>query len=599
MAKKEKETKIKRNEAGGRYEKKVKLWVTSGFADPGGPWTNTGKRLLMAYNGKYHRNYARRHRYTVNTIFSLVQLLLPNLLFQQPYIRVTPTNAKYFKEMPDGSLKEMDATTSAQIREASLNHRLKKINAVSELQAALVDAFFWGFGICKAGYSYNTASDMDTDYVVQDTCFLKRINPVDFGRHPLATKMDDSPFFSHRLYLTKDYVAKKYGVKDEVLEKMESCVPQHIKDRLEQSSKDRGKFSVADVAEEYVSIVELHDLEKDTIQMVSGDGQIFLTDAKKNPYKFNGPHFTMVKLAGDNERFEGIPLLATIEDQALMINELLTLMIEHIRKFPAQLFVQKGSVDEGDIERIRSGEQGSIHVIPDVNGLKPVSPVPMGNDYYTILRMLQDIVDRTLGIPDFQRGISASRQSATEASLIHGDASARREYYLQIVKDFVLASVKRISWLDQQYQDKKEEIRASGINGGDPITYDRTDIQGDYAFDFDISSLRASNEMQMNAMTNLLSVLGKVPTTEPILASINPFKLGASLFRWANLNYEALKWNPGDPQFQQVMGMIADRMMQAGASAMGQGPTMPAQAGIPTMTPGAMPGAPGEAPTQG
>ncbi len=576
-----------KNLAGYKQEKKLKEWVQIGFADPSGPWLTTARRLRGAYNGRYNKNFARKNRFVVNTVFSVVQLLLPNLLFGPARVSVKPINAKYFKQMPDGQMLERDAVAAARIREAALNSKVRKIGMFDEQSKALLDAFFYGFGVCKAGYSYDTASELDTDYVVKDTCWNKRVDPRDFGWHPLATTMDDSCFFSHRLFMPKEKALLIPGINKKAIEEAKACVPKHIQDRLDIHNKNRSDSGSTDCTESYVDLIELHDEEQDKISLWSSDGKTMYKEATPDKYDFNGPHFTRIQLAGDNEVFEGIPLLSMIMDEALVLNELFTLMIEHVRKFPSQLFMNKGSMTENDMEQMRSGELGAIHTVDDINQIKAISPVSMGNDYYQLVRLIQDLVDRVLGIPDFQRGNSSGRRSATEASLIHGDATARRDYYLTLVKKFVLDGVKRVAWLQQQYQDQKEDIQASGELQGDPITYDKSDIQGDWAFDMDLRDLQASNETQLNTLINLYGVLAKSPDGAPVLASINPMKFGAALFKLGGMDIESYQWSPNDPNMEKVFSMVADKMIAQAQQAMGSaipGGASPAQipnAGIP------------------
>ncbi len=553
-----------KNPTGYREEKKQKTWVQIAFADPKSPWLEQARALRAGYNGKYHRNYARKNRFCINTFFSIVQLMLPHLLFGQTYIRVKPKSAKYYKTMPDGTELPRDVVAASKIREAAINHDVAKTALFTEKKLALMDSFFYGFGITKAGYSAETVRDLDNDYILKESRWVKRVDPRDFGWHPLATRMDNSPFFAERIFMPKERALLIPGIDKKKINDAKVETPQHIKDRLEAHSRNHSESFTDNCTEGYISLCEIHDEEKDTISIWSPDGETQYRSPEKDRFKFKEPHFSRIQLAGDNELFEGIPLLAMIQDQALVLNELFTLMLEHVRKFPAQLFLNKGTLTENDLEQIRSGAQGAIHTVDDVNGMKHVSPVPMGNDYYTLVRMIQDIVDLILGIPDFQRGNSSTRRSATEASLIHGASTVRRDYYLSLVKDFVLEDVNKIAALQEQYQDQEEEIRVSGDPIGDPIMYDRTDIQGKWLYDFELADLQASNEVQLNTLINLIGTLGKVPEGEPVLASMNPMKLGNALFKLGGMNIESYQWDPNDPNMDRVFSMVADRLLQMG-----------------------------------
>lgn len=490
------------------------------------------QRLKDAYNGKYWSRPAKRHRFTVNTIFSLVQLLLPNLVFRQPYIRATAMSPRYLKELADGKLLQVDAERAATVRQAAVNYEYSTTKSFIEQRRAVMDAFFYGFGMTKAGYSYQTASEADNDYVTKDTRFLKRINPQDVGFHPLATGLDDSPVLIHRMLTTKDRL--KTSGKYKNVDNLVPSIPRHMEDRLK-NAKQHLKAS------KYVTLYEVHDLERDKIYTFGGEGKVLLAK-QSNPYEFQGPHFSIIRFAHDNECFTGLPLLAMIEDEALALNEIMTLMVEHMRKFPGAAYYNIGSLSEETIERIKNGEQGSIHGVESTDSLKFQNPLSMGGEYFSIVQLLQSLIDRILGVPDFQRSVSpTTRRSATEATIIHGDATVRRQYYLDLVKDFMLDGVKKLASLQAQFQDETLEIKASGELNGMIVEFDKSDLQGEMNLDFDIEELQAFNETQAAALNAALNVLASHEVLHPVLRTLDPEKLGKIIFKSMGKNIESLQ----------------------------------------------------------
>lgn len=510
-----------------KNERNAKDNVDLGFKAHEDRWAKDAKRLLQEFNGKYLIGPARKQRFVVNTMFSLVNLLLPNLIFTQPYVRAIPRNAKYFKKLSGGRILQIDNTRAATVREAALNHLYTKIDAIGEQKKALQDSFFYGFGLTKVGYSFDTITTPDRDYITKDSPFLKRVDPKDFGWHPLATGLDDSTFLVHRILTTKSKLKEQGRAKD--LDLIIPEIPQHLKEK----TKHIASLKQSD----YVTLYELHDQENDKIYTFAGENRI-LIDKMDNPYHFNGPHFSMVKLAGDNDNFTGIPLLAMVEDEAIALNETLTLIIEHMKKYPAMIFAETGAIDEDDVERIRNGEQGSIHTVNDVNKIKIQNPLGMGNDYFTVVNMLQALIDRILGVPDFQRLTSTTRKSATEATFIQGDATVRREYYLQVVKSYLLDGIKKLAGLQAQFQDEEENILASGDLRGMEITYDKSDIQGDWQFDFDVETLKASDQSMLTNINNIITTFASNPVLQPVIHTLDPMKVGTKIFKKAGLNIE-------------------------------------------------------------
>lgn len=517
-------------------EKKAKEFIELGFRPHEGPWMETSKRLLDAYNGKYYSKTTKSQRFVVNTIFSLVNLLLPNLIFNRPYLRAAAKQAKYFKVLPDKTKIQIDNNHAAEIREAALNHKYQQIRAIVEQRAATQDAFFYGFGITKVGYSYETITSYDKDYVVKDSPFLKRVSPKDFGWHPCATGLDDSPKLVHRT-MTSLYKLKESGrYKDSVIDKIEPEVPEWMQKKMNRyGGQTKGKS-------DHVSLYEVHCQEEDKIYTFAGESHI-LIDKMNNPYDFAGPHFSLIRFASDNENFEGIPFMAMIEDEALALNEIVTLIVEHFRKFPGLVWYNTGSIDDADVDRIKNGEQGSMHAIPDINSIKFQNPLSMGSEYFSIVELMQNLIEKVLGVSDFQRlGQGGStRRSATEATFIQGDATIRRQYYLNIVKEFIVDGVEKIAGLQAQFQDEKEEICASGDMKGIPIEYDKSDIQGKFAFDFDVDELLPYNEAQSANMNALLTTLSSQPVLQPLLQTIDPQKMAKVLFRAVGRNLESIQ----------------------------------------------------------
>lgn len=524
------------NQKLSKDERCARSFIEVGFQPHNGAWMDTAKRLLNGFNGQYFTKAVAYDRFTVNSIFSLVNLLLPNLIFNSPYISAKPKQARYFKKLPDGEQIQIDNNKAAQIREATLNHCYKKIGAYYEQRKAVQDSFFFGFGIVKVGYSFETITQEDKDYIVKDTVFLKRVNPRDFGWHPLATGLDDSRYLVHRVLTTKSSLTdnKRYKVAD--IDKIECELPDYLQEKY---NRHGGVYKEAK-DEDFITLYEVHDQERDKIYIFGGESKILL-EKKDREYKFNGPDFSMIRFSSDNENFEGIPLLAPVEDQIEALNEVFTLIIQHFRKFPGQMFYNKGSMDDNDVQRIINGEQGSLHAIPDVTQLKTTPPLSMGPDYFNIIQLMNNLMDRVLGIPDFQRLTSTTRKSATEASFIQGDASIRRQYFLTLVKEFMLDGIDKMGALQAQFQDEEEEIQATGQLQGMIINYNKEDIQGEFQLDFDVEELTAFNQAQMSGLTALLNVLASNQILHPVLRTLDPEKIGKILFRAIGRNLESLQ----------------------------------------------------------
>lgn len=526
-----------------KEEKEAQEFIKLGFLPHEGEWANTAKKLTDAYKGRYWHNTEQKHRYKVNSIAAIANLLLPNFIFDAPYIQGIPISAKYYKKLIDGAYLQIDNTRAAHIKEAALNHKYKQIDGISEQRKSVFDALFYGFGITKVGYSYETISEDDKDYVLKDSPFLKRIKPLDVGWHPMATGLDDSPFIIHRSFTNKARLKSNKRFKD--LDKVLGEVPQYIRDKFPKSEQISG-------LKEWITLYEVHNQDTGKIFTYAGESKI-LVDKIDNPYtRFKGSHFDMIRFMSDNEAFEGVPLLSLVYDECVALNEVMTLIVEHFRKFPGQVFMNKGAVDADDLIKIQNGEQGSTHLVNDTNQIMFRPPLSMGGEYFSLVSLFQNVMDRTLGIPDFQRLTSTVRKSATESSFIQGDATVRRQYSMKLVKDFILGGVKKIAAIQEQFTGEKEYVQASGDLRGLTFEYDNADLvyykkpekdadESSFRFDFDIETLKVFNSEQVNSLNNAMQIIAQIPELKAGLRSLDAVKAIKMVFRGLGVNYEALQ----------------------------------------------------------
>src|SRR3990167_1845995 len=76
--------------------------IDHAFAYQEGQWENTSKRLIRMFKGQYYRGQATTDRYVVNTIFAMVNLILPNLIFSKPTIKVRAKTPYFMRKRADG-----------------------------------------------------------------------------------------------------------------------------------------------------------------------------------------------------------------------------------------------------------------------------------------------------------------------------------------------------------------------------------------------------------------------------------------------------------------------------------------------------------------
>lgn len=495
-------------------------------------WLSTGKRLLEFYNGRHYKKSKRTDAFTYNAIFSDVQTLLPVLVLVDPLIRAKAKTPTYLRQNAFGDTEVINNVTQSFVVEAAVNHEYRACRAIEEVKKSIFDNLFWGFGVTKTGYSYKTIAEADDSYVEQDSVFLKRINPRDFGFHPIATSPKDSPQLCHRLLTTKSKIKENdnYDNAEDVI----PSVPTYLKDKV----KD-----VEGYEKQYVELWEVHDQENDKLYTFGGSNKILLWERERESAN-NGSDFQLLRFAYEPDEFIGVPYLLMIEDEQMAMDEVLTLMVNHMHQFPGRAWTEEGSVDVNDIEKIRQGGQGAIQSIRDINKVKFQSPLQMGSDYFNMLNVLQSLKDRTLGIPDFVRSANPQRKSASESSFIKSDVDIKRQFLGYIVKDFILQGVENMAMLMQEFFTKERFAYSYGSVDFKYVKYTKEDLQGEYQFDFDVDTISAGHQTQVQELINALNILAAHPSLAPILSTMDPMKLGREIFKKMNMNIEAFQSKP-------------------------------------------------------
>lgn len=513
-------------------------------------WKGRCQRILGYVNGDWGRS-GEDNKYVINTLYNLINLITPNLFYQAPWIRVSPTKKYIVREDEEGGYRTIEAGRAAQLFEHIINDTLAKIDLEEEWRKCVHDSLIYGIGVLKLGFNPSPAqSEANVDTIRPDEVFAQRICPFDFGWDPMASTTEDARFLIHRVVRTLDEIQN-----DDNLSNTDELKGMDLSEETPKASKKEDSKDDGD----WVELYEYHDQVNGMIYTVakqpgeSEKGEKSVKKSKKsykvlwerkNPHKDIKCHFAMLKFTGDNDKFVAPPMLAMVEDECLASNELLSLMVNHFRMFPGMIIHEHGAVDDDEIDAFEAGEQGAILQVQSgalQNGrIQRTPPMPMGAEYFSGLATLGGLMDKILGVPDFQRQGSTKRKTATEVSTEAQDSTIRRSYFLNFVKRFIIKTVKKVSYLVQQYYDEKRDIRITG-EFDEFWTWDKYDIAGEWGFDFDVESMRVFSASRAQGIINMLNVTAQYPVLQPIQALFDPEEIAEELCKNLDVNFEAIK----------------------------------------------------------
>lgn len=512
-------------------------------------WLSETKRFLDYFEGRYWEDeHEGSRKYVVNTIFNYVNLMVPHLYYQDPYIKVKPKTKNIV--LKKGDVEEVvPSWKPAELLENILNKELKSVKLEKEMRRVVQDVMIYGFGVMKVGYAAEFEQpvnnekqdeDMDVPSIKDDSIFAYRVSPKDFGFDPSAKSPEEARYFIQKIVKPLDEVKKNDQYKNTKDLEGESDTETEELSGLLLDEKDK--------TGEFITLYEIEHLIENKVITYAKNGKSVLREVEKDD-AYRGSHFVILKLAGDNDKFVGLPFIKMVEDQVLAKNEIFTRMVNHVDIFAGQVMAEEGALSEDQLQALEEGELGSVLITQNgaIAGgrVHKSGPLPLGQDVYSVFGVAGNIADDTLGIQDFQRAGSTKRKTAVEVSFEQADSTIRKEYFLSMVKEFTLDIVKRFVGLIQKHYDRERQIRIEGDSSIYYVDWTKDDIQGQYDFDYDIQSMKFMNQAKAQQIVNTLNILGahaqKVPAFAQFLQTLDGEKLGKEIFAAMDMNYDSFK----------------------------------------------------------
>lgn len=389
-----------------------------------------------------------------NYFYAYSRIILPSVYYRNPEILVSP-----------GPNTE---PVFARIVELLLNYQARELRYESEARDAVFDALFCGVGVTKQGYApalvkTGRKSPMSFQSVLEDLFeekpetdeydqrvtdvnpFILRVSPRHFRIDPLATSLMDARWVAHTVWKPVEEVkdSGKYskalvsGIQgthtgsDELLGNA-AFTPFGM-----QSPHDRYKD------EELVCLYEIWDIENrklmvmDSYNLIRGERK-FLRE-EDWPYPVEGFPFNMLVFNHDPESPWGIPDASTWLNPIMALNMLRTMRLRHVRRFNRKYGVTKGQIDEGELAKMTSNEDGSVFYTnsPLAQAVGVLPDAPITGDLYNLEASLREDLTLLAGLTEQRKGSSDRAKTATEASIMESRAQIRDSDRLYLVSKWV------------------------------------------------------------------------------------------------------------------------------------------------------------------
>lgn len=547
-------------------------------------------KLEMYYMGQQWEPSGTNYEpYTINLIFSTIEIKLPTLLFTEPLYHVKPR--------PSGSEYDFeDAVKRALLREDILNTQVTSAipNFSEHIQAAILDAFF-RFGIIEVGYSADWVDNPNADqpilrsdnepYVGEDgnvikqpkrlpkdeRIYIKRIHARNFliGGIFGGLTLEDASWCAYWEYVrtedlkanknlttegltwaggrSNDFVDVEYGPEVEVLVRSgDLCKIWHV---FDMRKKER---------------------------LLIADPQVLLL--KKETWE-RLPLFDL-RFHKLNEGWYPLPPVTNWKSPQDEYNEAREQQRNHRKRFIRKFIYNGSSIpDEEEIAKLINGGDGTfVRGAGDIRtAVAPIENADLGTSSQIGLTVTKDDFNIVSGTSEEQRG-QADKTTATQANIINQKAAIRdsrariqvAEWLSRIGKEVLLTAEEKLTygmWVRMTVADKDQVAQEQTQEVWHKVTgEDLKDKEGyeDLNFDVDISLDSMSpveNDQTRQAFLLFISTIQQFPEL-----ALNPTLVREAAYKCGYRNEKVIKQMMQAAQLMLVQKMEQLQLAAKGAS---------------------------------
>lgn len=405
----------------------------------------------------------------VNLAHAFIRTAVPSLYFRDPRFAVNPLGRQYIDR--------------AKIVEPIMNYKWRVLGMKREMRKVLGDTLGpYGHGWMKCGYTAEAEevkkkkkSD-DPQYETQtvlkgESIWAYRVSPnkVTFNNDEAIDPPYDCRWIAHELLKPLDTVKRMFPGNDD----LKGSFLTTYEAAKDTDGNRMGTYTGSNKDQSYdksgiqmVRLYEVTDMDTGTIQLLAEDYYKPLVDPKSFPYKFKGFNWSMLKFNEVNDEPYPYSDLYAAEPQIWEIIKLLSMALNHVKRFNRQLVAKKGQIDETEKAKLMQGIDGNL--IETLDGTPPnaIQYPQLQPDIYNILDRLQMIFDSIVGQSAFDRGSTTQTKTRTlgEVKDIQRSTGSRSAEKLDLVEDFSEEVAGKMLSLVRQYTDVPEFVAVTGLD---------------------------------------------------------------------------------------------------------------------------------------
>lgn len=460
------------------------------------------KRFIALYRGdhwrtsKYNDSFLEpdsefpRDRITVNVTISTILLAKSFLVNNHPKFIIEP------RPILDSS-EVQRAVVSSMLQQEVLNYEWKERNMHFQCKESVLDALVIGHGITKDGFTFKKdtaknpkkSGDIEQkDFISDESPYVERINPFLFlfdTDHQNYRQLDAGNWVVEIFFRCRDDVLANDRYDDRVLNRIRSGTDSPETVNLGYKYNSTSTFGTETNIDANRDILyQIWDKKYRRVYTLIRGVEGALEDYEW-PYDYldGFPYTKLDFIPVPNEHYGlGIPYI--IEDQQLELNRIRTTMFDHRRRFNRKYQVLENMVEQSEVNKLISGETGTIIMVKQQNAIQPVQEGKIPSDSFNVEGVIKSDINELSGVDKLARGGDLpSRTSAAEIEARKQFTNLKLDDRSEDVDVFYTNNGRKVlQHIKSNYRQDKV-IKISGIKGQMWVEFSPDDIKGE----FDIS----------------------------------------------------------------------------------------------------------------
>jgi hypothetical protein len=403
-------------------EKRVQLAVKEGFKR-NRRHVRAATRGIKQYVGHYYREeHGVEGEEPLNMIYHVIRSLVPNLVMRNPINKVTTQLGGDYK-----NYAYMLGLTLDQVNE--------RINMKNIIRRAIVDALFC-MGVVRVGLN---ASDSLVDFgdmrIDPGQVYADNVDFEDFVYDPSCRRLEEAAFVGYRSRLPRQILLDDGNCDHDVVARLPQSMitdtkrPSHIS-----GNKDLGSTMIE--LQDYVDVVEVYVPDANVMLMIPDPDQ-FMSKKYIKVTEYYGPKEGPFRYLTLSQPVPGNPIppppVNIWYDLHVMANRLMKKQMERAERQKSMIVADPSANDM--VQDMLDCEDGEI-IWGNPKDIAPISTTGAEEGTDATISRVHMWFNYLSGNPDQMAGVAGDAETATQASILAGNASVGIEDTRGMVYEF-------------------------------------------------------------------------------------------------------------------------------------------------------------------